>query len=231
MKTCIYFAGNSELSVTGPTLALGWGFTEAGLRQPGFPPGCAGVVLDDRRLPDRGLLDRAEAALRAAGGTLVCDFERPPDPVLEALLTRLRDLELVVPAAYAGLPHAAVLTEPYRPGQSFRRWLRAQQDRYGAVVLDGSPLRHRVRPGCTPELLPDPLPETGCFSPGSGCLTARRNGDFLFWDSRETLRRRCETAGIPVILLWQEWNALPPQGSPLPAQRDKCSDPPDGGTR
>lgn len=213
MKNCIYFAGNSELSVTEPTLALGWGFTETGLRQPAPPPGCAGVVLDDRQLPDRSLLDPAEAALRSVGGILVCDFERPPDPVLETLLTRLQDLELVVPASYAGLPHTAVLAGPYRPGLPFRRWLNARRAGYGALVLDGSPLRHRVRPGFQAEAFSGPLPEACSFSPGAGCLTARREEAFLFWDSRETLRSRCEAAGVPVILLWQEWEALP-QGAP-----------------
>ncbi len=208
MKTCIYFAGNSELSVTGPTLSLGWGFSETGLRHPAPPPGCAGIVLDDRRLPDRCLLDRAEAALRAQGGTVVCDFERPPDPVLEALLTRLRDLELAVPAQYAALPHAAVLTGPYRPDLPFRRWLEAQRAKYGPILLDGAPIRHRVRPGCPPEAWTGPVPEEGRFNPGAGCLTGRQDGAFLFWDSRETLRPRCEAAGVPVILLWQEWEEL-----------------------
>ena len=97
MENCIYFAGNSELSVTEPALLLGWGFSETGLRRPDAPRfGCAGLVLDDRVLPGRGVLDAAEAALRAAGGVVVCDFERPADPVLETLLSRLGDLELVV---------------------------------------------------------------------------------------------------------------------------------------
>ena len=210
MENCIYFAGNSELSVTEPALLLGWGFSETGLRRPGAPRfGCAGLVLDDRVLPGRGVLDAAEAALRAAGGVVVCDFERPADPVLETLLSRLGDLELVVPPQYAGLPHAAVLAGPYLPGLPFRRWLAAQQAKYGPVVLDGAPLRHLVRPGCPPIGWTEPLPDSGSFNPGSACLTCRRPEGFLFWDDRETLRRRCEAAEVPVILLQQEWENLP----------------------
>lgn len=208
MRNCIYFADNSELSVSEPVLLQDWGFNEAGLWRPRAVGTAAGVIVDDRWLPSPRALDRAEEALRAVNGAVVCDFERPPEPLMEQLLQRLPTEELVVPPSYSHLPHGAVLVGPYLPGVPFRRWLAAQRAKYGPVVLDGAPIRHLVQPGCLPIVWKGPLPDSGLFNSGAVCLTCRRPEGFLFWDDRNTLRRRCGTVEGPVILLQQEWERL-----------------------
>ena len=209
MKTCIYFAGNAEIPAPGPRLIPGWGFSEAGLWR--RPPAAAGdgLVLDDRFLPEPAALRPAAEAPRAAGCALICDFERPRSPLLAELLALLPAERLVVPEPYADLPHWEVLAGPYLPGISFSRWLQEKQARYGQVVLDAAPLRHRVLPGQAPEPFSGPLPEQGFPCPGAGCLARYQAGALLLWDTRETLRRRCEAAGVPTIIFLSDWEKCP----------------------
>lgn len=210
MKTCVYFAESMELS-SGPThLALGYGFHPTGLwRNLPLPAGAAGLVVDDRFAPDRRGAAAARQALSAWEGLVIFDFERPRQPLLAELITALAGREVVLPPAWAGLPHGAVLIGPWRGGGSFANWLQAQRRRYGRVVLDGAPLRHRAVPGRSWTPWSGSLPARGFSCPGPGCLHCRRSdGSVLFWDTRQTLMARLEAADVPSIVFRSDWDVL-----------------------
>ena len=211
MKTCVYFAETGEKQGAVPWLALGYGFTAAGLwRRMPLPETAAALVLDDRFLPEPQGLEEARRVLDTWPGALLLDFERPPVPRLLALQAELAGRDLAVPPAYAAGPHSAVLTGPWIPGPSFSRWLEAQRKRWGPLVLDGAPVRCLCKPGATPIPWEGPLPEQG-FPCGSGCLHRRmEDGALLFWDTRESLLRRAEEAGLPFLIYRQDWEALTP---------------------
>ena len=210
MKTCVYFAETGENRGSEPWLALGYGFTEAGRwRRRPLPETGAGLVLDDRFLPGPQGLEEALEALKAWPGALVLDFERSPAPLLTALQEELGGRDLAVPPAYAGGPHRAILAGPWQPGQPFSPWLEAQCRRWGALVLDGAPVRCLCRPGSAPGPWEGPLPEEG-FPCGSGCLhRGMEDGALLFWDTRQSLLRRAREAGFPFVIHRQDWERLP----------------------
>ena len=204
MEKCIYFAGSEHFP--GPRLVPGWGFTETG--QPRFGPGTGeGVLLDDRWPPRREAVGRMAEALRDVG-TVVCDFEKPPAPLLAELLRRLEGVELVVPEAFADWPHAAVLVGPYAPPGSFSRWLEGKRRRYGRLVLDAEPVSARFRFG---RRTPAPLQGTdraGWLCAGALCRCAGLEDGFAFWDTRESLKARCAAAGCPAIVFEAAWAEL-----------------------
>ena len=191
-------------------MALGFGFTERGLwRRKPLPEGAAGLVLDDRYLPCRQGLEEARQVLAAWSGALVLDFEQPPAPLLTELQEHLEGRMLSVPPAYGAGPHSAVLAGPWQPGRDFHRWLEEQRKRWGPLLLDGAPIRCVCKPGSVPIPWAGDLPEEG-FPCGSGCLHRRMaDGSLLFWDTRDTLLRRAENAGTPVLIFRRDWEALP----------------------
>lgn len=209
MKISTYFFSAEAEAGSGLAVAPGYGFTAEGRWRPIPLPRGAGLAVDDRFLPGPEGLREAVAALGRWKGWILWDFERPPAPALSRLLETLQGVEAAVPPTYAGLPHSRVLIGPYVPGSSFGRWLAAQKARYGPVLLDGAPIRHRAFPGRPPEYYPDPLPETGFPCPGAGCLHRRqKDGAVLYWDTCRTVSARCEAAGVPVIAAAADWNAL-----------------------
>ena len=211
MKKTIYFASEREVFPDADRLALGFGFTPAGGWREGNRQGAAGVVLDDRYPPADSGLASAVRALEDWEGLILCDFEQPPAPALSSLLRRWEGRPVIVPEAWAELPHQAVLLAPYGPGVGFRRWLSARQARYGAVMLDGAPMGFRVPPGGAPVPAPPPEdPNAGWDCPGALCRCRREGGALRFWDTRETLSRRCRAAGVPVVVLRREWEDLQP---------------------
>ena len=219
MKKCVYFAADGEKYPGRPSLELGFGFTAGGnWRQRQAPRGEV-LAVDDRFPPNPAGLREALRFLRDWSGPILWDLERPPHPAFAALLRQVDPTRSVVPPAWRELPHGAVLVGPYLPGRSFPRWLAAQKARYGAVVLDGGPIRHRCAPGLPPLPWGGPLPEKGGLCAGAVCLCGRQAGAFFFWDSRETLLRRCEAAEVPSVILGPEWAAIPlrcaPQALPL----------------
>lgn len=191
-------------------LTAGFGFDPRGhWRGLPLPAAGVGLVLDDRFLPRPPGLDRALEVLERWQGALIFDLERPPDPLLEALIRALAGRELLLPPQYAHCPHEAVLAGPYLPGQSFLPWLETQRRRWGRIALDGVPLRHRAAPGEAPVLWSGPLPERGFPCPGGLCLHHRmEDGGILFWDKRETLAARAEAAGAPVLVYGVDWELL-----------------------
>ena len=206
MKNCMYFASEGEKYPEGPRLALGYGFSPSGDWRPLPLPRAEALAVDDRFPPNPAGLREAERFLRQWDGWVLWDFERPLSPALRRL-TELR--EGVVPAACAAAPHSGVLIGPYAPGEGFARWLERQRRRYGTVVLDAAPIRCLCRPGGTAVRCGEALPESGFFCAGAYCLCASAaEGEFLFWDSRETLRRRCAAAGVPAVVLTAEWDLL-----------------------
>lgn len=206
MDNLLHFASAEKVFPGAPFLALGYGFTEEGAWRERPLPEAEALAVDDRYLPGPEGLARARQLLQNWPGWILCDFERPPAEPLIRLLEHLAGKTLVVPPAYEAYPHGGILVGPYQPGQSFDRWLQAEKARYGAVVLDGAALRCRVVPGRSPEPWTGPLPEEGHLCPGAGCLLGRDpEGALLFWDSRETLRRRCGESGVPSVILAAEW--------------------------
>lgn len=213
MKTCVYFAANSENFQ--PCLTPGWGFDTAGGLRRGADAPADGVLLDDRFLPIRGAAADLTAALREVP-LVVCDFERTPTPALAELVQRLADAgrEVVVPEAWAELPHTAVLVGPYRPRVRFARWLAEKRKQYGALVLDAAPISCFVPFGGAPES------ETGLtqsgeqsfsaaqerFCPGACCLCRETPTGVIFRDTRQTLTARCEP--VPAIVFAEAWEAL-----------------------
>ena len=166
-------------------------------------------MVDDRFLPDRR---GAEAARRALGrwkGLVICDFEGAPSPLLSELVKALAGARVVLPPAWAALPHAAVLVGPWTGELPFSRWLENQRARYGEIVLDGLPLRAAAAPGGPREPWPGSLPAMGFPCPGLGSLHRRLpDGRVLFWDTRETVKARICAAGIPVIVFSEDWERL-----------------------
>ena len=253
MDNLLHFAAEEKVCPGEPFLALGYGFTEEGLWQERPLPEAAALAVDDRFLPAPEGLDRALEVLKGWNGWIFFDFERPPAEPLIRLLEGLAGSTAVVPPAYEKHPHWGVLAGPYQPGQSFARWLRGQQARFGRVVLDAAPLRCRVRPGHSPEPWTGPLPSLPAgiltdgrreatsdaqdqppvshqpeaqadgkreapagvlareifLCPGADCLCCRNtDGSLLFLDTQTTLRRRCARAGVPAVILAEEWSAL-----------------------
>lgn len=204
MMNCIYFAcwGGPETAGR-PRLATGWCFDAAGRPVvPGAGPGkpAEGVLLDDRNPPALSSIPEAVRLLKRISGPIVCDFERPPSPAADALIRALAGRELIVPEAYAHLPHTAVLVGPYRPGIGFLRWLDEKKSRYGRVVLDGGEIACRVP---VPALPSGPVLSPrgeGFPCPGAMCRYRRSGDSLVFFDTPQTLRSRAEAAGCPVIL-------------------------------
>ena len=192
------------------SLAGGFGFTREGLWRGGVLPGeAAGLLIDDRNPPSVRGAEAAGRALRDWSGWIVLDLERPPGPGAERLAQALAGKRTAVPPALAGLPHGAVLAGPWTGAGSFARWLGAQQDRYGPLVLDALPLRVRGRPGEGWAPWTGPLPETGYPCPGAGCLQGRlADGSVLLWDTRETLAERCRAAGVAAVVFGADWEGL-----------------------
>ena len=224
METCIYFvekpeflrSDGGEAAASRPRgarlLLRGGGFTPAGgWRAPPPLPEAAGLILDDRFLPDRQGAAAALRALENRAGLLVLDLEREPGPEsagLEALLARLPGPErVVVPEPWVHLPHGALLAAPQRRGLPLP-CLTGKED--APRLADGPPLRHRARPGGVWTLWTGPLPETGFPCPGPGCLQRRLpDGSVLLWDSKQTLCARCRAAGVPWVLFREDWDRLP----------------------
>ena len=205
MKNCIYFAANSEKFT--PRLTPGWGFDAAGGFRRGAGGLADGVLLDDRFPPAQSAVAELAAALRAAP-LVVCDFERAPTPALAELVRQLAaaGIETVVPAAWAELPHAAVLVGPYEPRGRFDRWLDRQRERYGPVVLDAAPISCFV-PFCGAEEPDDPgSAPSERFCPGAGCLCRETPAGVFFRDTQQTLTARCEP--VPAIVFAEAWEAL-----------------------
>ena len=204
MGISIYFGDRGEV------LAGGFGFTEAGLWRGGaLPEGTAGLIVDDRFLPDRRGLEAARRALGGRKELLIFDFERSPSPLSAELIRDLAGARAVLPPAWAALPHEAVLIGPWTGEAPFPRWLAAQRERYGPVILDGLPLRAAAAPGGNWAPWTGSLPETGFPCPGLGCLHRRmEDGRILFWDNRETLTARIRTADVPVIVFSEDWERL-----------------------
>ena len=128
MKNCIYFVEKPEFSrnpaaeASGPAsaaarrppesalLVRGYGFTPEGFWRPQpLPAGAAGLLLDDRFLPNRQGRELCLQALSAWDGLILLDLERRPGPGTAALaeaLARLgRPERIVLPPAWAKLPH------------------------------------------------------------------------------------------------------------------------------
>ena len=204
MGISIYFGDREE------ALAGGFGFTEAGLwRQLPFREETTGLIIDDRFLPEGRGIEAARRALAGWTGLVICDFERPPSRLLTELAEALAGAQTVLPPAWAALPHGAVLVGPWMGETPFPRWLAEQRARYGAVVLDGLPLRAAAAPGGAWKPWTGPLPETGFPCPALGCLHRRLpDGRLLFWDTRETLAGRIRSADVPVIVFSEDWERL-----------------------
>ena len=211
MKNCVYFVKQSEKMPHGPRIAPNYGFRPDGAwRGQSLPEGCAGLLLDDRFPPSRRGLEAAAEALAHWTGLIVLDFEKPLRPETEALAARLAGERLVCPPCLAALPHAALLAAPGWGGDYMRR-VEALRARYGELLLDGAPLRHRVRPGGARTPWERALPAEGFPCSGALCLHRRlEDGSLLFWDTKETLTARCWAAGVSVIVFEADWNSLPP---------------------
>lgn len=247
MKNCIYFVEKPEFSLSpaaeasGPAsaaarrppesalLVRGYGFTPEGFWRPQpLPAGAAGLLLDDRFLPNRQGQELCLQALSAWDGLILLDLERRPGPGTAALaeaLARLgRPERIVLPPAWARLPHGALLLGPSEHGLALpdpvaRRpgvwppYAEAQAGGTGGTLpclLDSPPLRHRAFPGGPWESWEGPLPEAGFPCPGPGCLHRRLpDGSVLLWDTKRTLAARCRAAGSPCLVFREDWDALP----------------------
>ncbi len=194
----------------GTALIPGFGFTEGGLwRARPIPAGAAGLIVDDRFPPDRRGLAAARQALAERTELLIFDFERPLSPLLAELLQALGGKRTVLPPAWAALPHAAVLVGPWTGEHPFPRWLEAQRNCYGRVILDAAPLRAAAAPGGPRRVWEGPPPERGFPCPGLGCLHRRlEDGTLLFWDTQQTLSARLAGLDVPVIVFRADWESL-----------------------
>ncbi|MBR6120650.1 MAG: hypothetical protein IKQ04_10075 [Oscillospiraceae bacterium] len=229
METCIYFVEKPEfLSREGPRppvsppegarlLLRGGGFTAAGRwRAPAPQPGAAGLILDDRFLPDRRGAAAALRALEDWPGLLVLDLERRPGPAaaeLTELLARLPGPErIALPPVWDSLPHGALLLGPRRDALPLPGLPRARENALPCLA-DGPPLRHLARPGGAWRYWAGALPEAGLPCPGAGCLQRRLpDGSVLLWDTKKTLTARCRAAGVCWILFREDWDPLPEGG-------------------
>ena len=211
MKNCTYFVNSSGLAGPEPCLTPGYGFRRDGAwRGQPLPEFAAGLLVDDRFLPDRRGLTAALRSLAQWKGLLIFDLERPRHPMLAQLIAGLEEKALVIPPAYADLPHAAALVGPWQGKQSFESWLSACRERFGALMLDGAPLRSRAAPSACWEPWKGPLPARGFLCQGLGVIHRRQDdGSILFWDTRETYARRLKDLKLPVILFRQDWEVLP----------------------
>ena len=210
MKKCTFYVNSPGASARTPVLAAGCGFRQDGAWRGQPLPEAAGLLVDDRFLPDRRGLAAALRSLAQWQGLLVFDFERPRHPLLAELIAGLGEKELAVPPAYGELPHTAVLVGPWPGGGSFDVWISACRERYGALILDGAPLRCRAAPGCAWTPWEGPLPAQGFFCRGLGAMHRRmEDGAILFWDTRETLTDRYRQGELPVILFLEDWERLP----------------------
>lgn len=211
MSISVYLWENGMKFPGGAALIPGFGFTEGGLwRARPVPAGTAGLIVDDRFPPDRRGLAAARQALAERKELLIFDFERPPSPLLAELLRALGGKRAVLPPAWAALPHAAVLIGPWTGERPFPRWLEAQRNCYGRVILDGAPLRAAAAPGGPRRLWEGPLPEQGFPCPGLGCLHRRlEDGTVLFWDTAQTLSARLAAAEVPAVVFRADWD--PPE--------------------
>lgn len=225
METCIYFVEKPEFLQSGrdrhaasrPSgarlLLRGAGFTAAGHWRAPPPLPAAGLIVDDRFLPDRR---GAAAALRALGdwpGLIVLDLERRPGPstaVLGDTLARLPGPErIVLPPVWDFLPHGALLMGPRTAGLPLPQLPESPREALPCLA-DGPPLRHLARPGGPWVCWAGPLPEKGLPCPGPGCLQSRLpDGAVLLWDTKKTLTARCRAAGVPWIVFREDWDALP----------------------
>ena len=220
MKTCIYFVekpGFPASASYGPPgaerLVRGYGFTPDGSWRPlALPAHAAGLLIDDRFLPSRPGLDAALRSLADWKGMILLDLERLPgqgSDALTELIRRLAGREPVLPAAWASLPHGAVLAGPRQNRADFMGWLAGQKCRYGSVVLDALPLRCFAPPGQGWQPWTESLPLTGFPCLGVGCLHCRlADGSVLLWDTKETLTERCRSAGVPCLVFREDWERL-----------------------
>ncbi len=210
MKKCIYFVSNSGACPEEPRLRRGYGFLrDGGWRPAELPLDAEGVIVDDAFLPSQRGLDEAIRFLNAWNGVILLDFERAGASRLSQLAAALAGKEVVVPPAYAACPHSAILIGPWSGRGAFSRWLHACQARYGAVVLDGAPLRTLMRPGGGCALWCAPLPDSGFPCAGALCLHRRNaDGSVLFWDTKQTLTVRSDSAEVPVVVFQEDWSAL-----------------------
>ena len=167
MKKCVYFASEGDIFPDRPGLALGFGFTPDGAWRRRPAPAAEILAVDDRFAPGPAGLSEAARFLREWSGWVLWDLERPPRPEFSGLLRQFGPDRAVVPPAWSAIPHAAVLIGPYTPGRSFARWLEGQRERFGAVVLDGGPIRHRCGPGGRPLPWTGPLPAAGSACRGA----------------------------------------------------------------
>ena len=211
MKNSLYFAAFEEKTLPAPCLRLGFGFDGAGslVRPAALPENCAGIVVHDMAPPsERGAEEFADYVNQMAL-PVVCDFERPAQPVWESLLARLPAELLTVPEQYAHCPHAAVLTAPYLPAQPFDRWLEEKRSRFGKIVLDLSPLSCALRCGTREFYAQTPPPGPAGKSSALHCLCAAALEDgaptLYFFDDRETLNERQSAADAPGVVLLQEY--------------------------
>ena len=226
METCIYFVEKTAFLQSGAAryadsrpvgvrlLLRGGGFTAAGhWRAPPLLPEAAGLIVDDRWLPDRQGAAAALRALEAWPGLIVLDLERRPGAAattLEALLARLPEPErIVLPPVWEALPHGALLIGPRNSGLPLPGLPEAGMKALPCLA-DGPPLRHSARPGRPWAYWAGALPEAGLPCPGPGCLQKRLpDGAVLLWDTKKTLSARCRAAGVPWIVFREDWDALP----------------------
>lgn len=211
MKTCIYFAENLRNCREAASFVPGFGFSADGLwRSVPLPSRADGILIDDRRLPNRLGLAAAIRALREFEGVIVLDFERRRVPALAELTNGLRGKRLVIPPAYADLPHEAILIGPWQGESGLSHWLSCQREKYGSVMLDALPLCLQCYPGGRRKQWRHAVPESGFFNPALSCLHRRLcDGSILLWDTRQTLHARLEQACVPAILFRSDWEALP----------------------
>ena len=211
MKNCVYFAENQKIPDEGVNLVPGYGFTPDGHWRDRFLPGEeSGLILDDRSLPNQSGIALAYRALEAWRGLLVLDFERPVSVLLSELVNALSGKRLILPPAYAGHPHEAVLIGPWQGDSSFAQWIINRKKRFGMVVLDAAPLCVQCFPGGQRRPWNKALPDVGYPCSALGCLHRRLpDGSILFWDSRQTLSARLDAADVPRIQFRVDWETLP----------------------
>ena len=104
---------------------------------------------------------------------------------------------------FAGIDSKILL----RRVMAFPRWLEAQRNCYGRVILDAAPLRAAAAPGGPRRFWEGPPPERGFLCPGLGCLHRRlEDGTVLFWDTAQTLSARLAAAEVPAVVFRADWD-------------------------